>query len=140
MTPRQQFFALLIGGLILLLILELIRRRRLREEYSWLWVLTGFVIFLLVVWYDLLMALTRFLGIVLATSTVFFLGVVFLVLVNIHSSVKISTLTTQVKNLAQEVALLNGRLTGLAAPKEDGVAGPGAGKSPTPPPHDSGEG
>ena len=33
------------------LILELVRRRRLREEYSWLWLLTAAIMVLLVVWF-----------------------------------------------------------------------------------------
>src|SRR5205814_10236621 len=41
MTQTQRIFALVASLGTLLFILELVRRRRLREEYSWLWVLTS---------------------------------------------------------------------------------------------------
>lgn len=106
MLLRQKVFATVVGIGLLVLIFELVRRRKLREEYSWLWMLTGLVILILAVWHDLLVFLTRFIGAALPASTVFFLGVFFLVLINLYLSVKISKLTNQVKNLAQRLALL----------------------------------
>src|SRR3989442_1636035 len=50
MTPHQQFFAVLTSIIVFFLILELVRRRRLREEYSWLWLLTGAAMIVLAVW------------------------------------------------------------------------------------------
>lgn len=105
MTPQQQIFALIAGGLIFVLIIELIRRRLLREEYSWLWFLTGFVIFLLVTWYDLLRELSRIIGAKVVTTTLFLFALLFLITINIHFSIKISALANQVKDLAQELAI-----------------------------------
>src|SRR5512135_2804043 len=101
MTPQQQLFALIAGGAIFLSIIELIRRRLLREEYAWLWFATGFVIFVLVVWYDLLRELSRLIGAKVVTTTLFLFALLFLILINIHYSIKISALTNQVKDLAQ---------------------------------------
>ncbi len=105
MTPQQQVFALLAGGAIFVLIIELIRRRLLREEYSWLWFATGFVMFLIVVWYDLLVTLSNLIGAKVVTTTLFLFTLLFLILINIHYSIKISALTNQVKDLAQELAI-----------------------------------
>ncbi len=105
MTPQQQTFALIAGATIFVLIIELIRRRRLREEYSWLWFLTGFVIFTLVIWYDLLRELSRFIGAKVVTTTLFLFALLFLIMINIHYSIKISALTNQVKDLAQALAI-----------------------------------
>ena len=41
MLFQQKIFAIIASVLIMLLVVELVRRRRLREEYSWLWLLTG---------------------------------------------------------------------------------------------------
>ena len=106
MLPRQKIFALLLSIAILVLIIELVRRRKLREEYSWLWILTGSIIILLVVWYDALVALSHFIGAVLPTSTLFLFGLIFFMLLSLHFSVKISALTDQVKELVQQMALL----------------------------------
>ncbi len=107
MLPQQKIFALLLSVGILILIVELVRRRRLREEYSWLWILTGLLMILLIIWYDGLVALTHFIGAVLPTSTLFLFGLIFLMLISLHYSVKISDLTNQLKDLAQQVALLS---------------------------------
>ncbi|MGB8647513.1 MAG: DUF2304 domain-containing protein [Anaerolineae bacterium] len=105
MTPQQQAFALIAGAAIFIAIIELIRRRQLREEYSWLWFATGFVIFVLVIWYDLLRELSRLIGAKVVTTTLFLFAVLFLILINIHYSIKISALTNQVKDLSQALAV-----------------------------------
>ena len=60
MTIQQKLFALIIGAGVFLIILEMVRRRRLAEEYSFLWLATGLGIVVLVLWYDILERLTRF--------------------------------------------------------------------------------
>ncbi len=57
MTVQQKIFALIIGAGLFLVIIELVRRRKLAEEYSFLWLLTGFGIIVLILWYDLLSGL-----------------------------------------------------------------------------------
>ena len=106
MPLRQKILAILLSVGLIILIFELVRRRKLKEEYSWLWMLTGVVIFVLVIWHDLLLFVTRLLGIALPASTIFLFGVFFLILINLYFSVKISTLSTQIKELAQRQAIL----------------------------------
>lgn len=114
MPLQQQIFALLVSGLMFVLIIELVRRRRLREEYSVLWLATSVVIFVLVLKYDWLVALTHWIGAALPTTTLFIGALLFLTLVSIQFCVKISQLTDQVKNLSQDNALLRYRLETLA--------------------------
>ena len=47
MSPRQEIMAILLSVGLMVLIFELVRRRSLKEEYSWLWMLTGVTIFIL---------------------------------------------------------------------------------------------
>ncbi len=119
MPLRQKVFALFMAVIILVTIFELVRKRKLREEYSWLWIITG-VSILLVVWrYDLLVRFTHFIGAFWPTTTLFLLGLIFLMLINLHYSVKISGLTNQVKNLSQEITLIKGELSEQSLPVED---------------------
>ncbi|MBI4689213.1 MAG: DUF2304 domain-containing protein [Nitrospirae bacterium] len=104
-TTQQKFFALIIGAGLFLVIIEMVRRRKLAEEYSFLWLMTGLGIIVLVLWYDLLEWLTQFIGAVAPTTTLFIFGFVFLILINLHFSVKITKLTEQVKDLAQKLAI-----------------------------------
>ena len=110
LTLHQTVFALITSLLTFLFILELVRRRRLREEYSWLWLLTAGVMIVLVVWFRLLMIVTRLIGAVTPLNTLLLFAVLFLLAIAVHYSIIVSRLTTQVKNLAQELALLSARL------------------------------
>jgi hypothetical protein len=106
MTLHQKIFAVFVSLAIFVIIITLVRNRRLRAEYSWLWLLTGFVVFVLVVWYDLLVKLTTLIGAVAPTTTLFIFSIIFLVFVSLHFAIKISQLSDQLKNLAQKISLL----------------------------------
>lgn len=109
MPIRQKIVALVISFVILVVIVELVRRRRLREEYSVLWILTGIAILVLALSYELLERITEVIGAGLPTSTLFFFALIFLILVSLQFSVKVSDLSNQVKTLAQRIALLEVR-------------------------------
>jgi hypothetical protein len=119
MTPHQKIFAVAMSLALMLGIFELVRRRHLRIEYAWLWLVTGALVCLLVLRYDLLEDLTVLIGAVLPTTTLFIFALLFLMGVGLHFSVRISQLTAQLKNLAQEVAILR-----AAQPTDGGMSGP----------------
>jgi hypothetical protein len=107
MVPiRQKVFFLTIALLLLVVIIELIRRRRLRVEYSWLWIASGVTIIVLILRYEFLIKITAAVGAVVPTSTIFFFCILYLALLSLNYSVRLTELTRQVKELAQEVALL----------------------------------
>ena len=110
LTLHQTIFALTTSLLAFVFVLELVRRRRLREEYSWLWLLTAGAMAVLVVWYRLLLVITRIVGAVTPINTLLLCAVLFLFAIAVHYSMIISRLASQVKNLAQELALLSARL------------------------------
>lgn len=109
MPIRQQVVAILIAISIFLTVLELVRERKLREEYSWIWLLTGAGLVALTFWYNLLVEITHIIGAVAPTSTLFFFGLIFLMLVCVQFSIRISKLTNQVKELVQELTILRSR-------------------------------
>jgi hypothetical protein len=113
---RQKVFFLSIAVVLLLVILELVRRRRLRVEYSWLWIASGVTLVGVIVRYDVLVWLTGITGAVIPTSVIFFLSTLFLALLSLEYSVRLATLTRQVKELAHEIALLR-------AAREEGTLG-----------------
>ena len=106
LTLHQTVFALVVSLAAFVFVLDLVRRRRLREEYSWLWLLTAGTMVLLVVWYRLLILITKLAGAVTPLNTLLMCAVLFLFAIAVHYSMIISRLTVQVKNLAQELALL----------------------------------
>lgn len=106
MLARQKMFAILISIGLILLIFTLVRKRKLREEYAWLWILSSALIFIMSTWDSLLVKIGNFIGIKDPPSTIFFSGVFFILLICLHFCVKISTLTDQVKKLAQKLAII----------------------------------
>lgn len=114
MEMKPRFVALGISVVLVILIIELVRRRKLREEYSWLWLSLSVLMFVLALWPGLLGFASNLIGAVLSTSTLFFFALVFLMLINIQYSVEISSLRTQVKNLAQQLAILEAGAEGMA--------------------------
>jgi len=95
------------GSLALLLcIIELVRRRRLKEEYTVLWVTTAIVLLLLAAWPGLLSSLTRGIGAISQASTLYFFGLLFVVFLLLHFSLRVSQLERRVIALLQEIALL----------------------------------
>ena len=113
MPLRQQIFALIICVFVFATAIDMVRRRMLREEYSVLWLATSIVMFALVIRYDWLEALTRFIGAGLPTTTLFIGSIIFLMLISVQFSIKISRLTNQIKNLVQDNALLRTELDRL---------------------------
>ena len=113
MTPNQKVFALIVCVLVFAITFNMVRKRSLREEYSVLWLATSLLMFVLVLKYDWLVALTDLVGAALPTTTLFIGGLVFLVLIAVQFSIKLSTFSDQLKNLAQENALLRSDLEQL---------------------------
>ncbi|MFN8094401.1 MAG: DUF2304 domain-containing protein [Vicinamibacteria bacterium] len=124
MPLRQKVFFLAVAVVLLVVIVELVRRRRLRVEYSWLWIASGATIILVILRYDLLVSLTGLIGAAIPTSSLFFLCIMYLALLSLEYSVRLSELSRQVKELAQELALLRGERA-EAAPPGDDPPGPG---------------
>jgi hypothetical protein len=110
--PKTRVIA--VGGsiLVLLAVIELVRRRKLKEEYSVLWILTGVVLLVLSIWYGLLLKITSLIGAVLPTSTLFFFGLIFVMLMLLHFSVRVSHLERRMTALVQEIGLLSAQRDG----------------------------
>ncbi len=106
MEIKPRLLGLVISGVLMVVIVELVRRRKLREEYSILWLSLSAAMFVLALLPDLLNTVTGLIGAVIPTSTLFFFGLIFLIFINIQFSVQISSLSSRVKDLTQHVALL----------------------------------
>lgn len=106
MTTQLKILAAVIGVSLFLYIIELVRKRRLREEYAWVWLLTGLMIVVLALWYDLLVFIGKLLGGILPSALLFFFGLIALLLISLHQAIKISQLTDDIKRLSQELAIM----------------------------------
>jgi hypothetical protein len=106
MTTVLQGTAIVASVLITLLVIQLIRKRRLREEYSILWFVTSLLLLLLAVDRHSIDRLATLVGIAYPPSLLL-LGSIFAGFVlSMHFSIALSKLSEQNKRLAQEVGLL----------------------------------
>jgi hypothetical protein len=109
-TIRIQILAI-IGSLILIFfILELIRRKRLREEFSLLWLAMGVVFLVLSIFRGLLDKFSYLVGIGYPPAALFLILIMGLAVILIHFSVTISELKETQKKLIQEIGLLKSAL------------------------------
>jgi len=109
-SAATRLLALLVSVAFLLAVLDLVRRRKLREEYTPIWVGTAVGILFCSVWFDGLRSLTRAVGAWTPSSTLFFFGELFLLVVCLNYAVKLSLVNSQVKALAQEIAILKAQI------------------------------
>lgn len=112
MMWTQRIVLLVLGLGLLGLTLNLIRKRRLREEYAVLWVATSIVTLLFVLFSGVLFNVATWLNldhVMLMLLIVF----VFLMAIVLHYSVAISRHSEREKGLSQEVALLKDELEKL---------------------------
>ena len=105
-----RLLALVCSVTLVLTVLWLVRRRVLREEYTPIWMGVALGIAALSLVPPLLGWLTRAVGAWTPSSTLFFFGELFLLAICLNYAVRLSGMTLQIKNLAQELAVLRGEL------------------------------
>jgi hypothetical protein len=105
-----RLLAICMSLMLVSVVLWLVLRRRLREEYTPIWMGVAVALVVVSLRLDWLHWLTRVLGAWTTSSLLFFLGEVFLVVICLNYAVRLSRAGLQIKNLAQEVALLRARL------------------------------
>ncbi|MFN3428422.1 MAG: DUF2304 domain-containing protein [Candidatus Sericytochromatia bacterium] len=114
----------IIGSLALLaFIVDLLRKRRLREEYSILWLLGGVCFLVLAVFRDLLTQVSFAVGVAYPPAALFLMLIMGAYLMLLHFSMVFSRLADKTKLMAQEIALLRLELDRVRAEREPGPVG-----------------
>lgn len=112
---RIQYLAILGSLLMLIGIVELIRKKRLKEEYALLWLFGGGIFLFFAVWRMGLHHLSYFIGIAYPPVTLLLLILMGAVAILVHYSIVITKLSKQNKRLTQELGLLRWELETLKA-------------------------
>lgn len=114
MSFQIKVFGLLASAILMIYIIDLVRKKKLREEYSFIWFVIGISMIIFLLRFDLIIALTKFLGVLSPNNVIFFFSVLFLLIIALQFSVRISNLTDQIKVLAQENTLLRKKFEEMA--------------------------
>ena len=103
---RFQILAV-IGSLIFLaLIVYLVRKKKLREDYSLLWLFFGGIFLLLSIWRESLEYISKAIGVAYGPAAIFIILIMSLFMIMIQFSLIISKQANQISMLAQEISLL----------------------------------
>ncbi|MBM4428713.1 MAG: DUF2304 family protein, partial [Chloroflexi bacterium] len=118
MQFRARLFAMLIGLAVLFFVTNLVRTKKLKEEFALLWLLTGVVLVLTPLFIDYLDIVAHALGVDYPPALIFLLAIISLLLILFQFSLRISHFSEQIKVLTQELALLRAQVEELehAAP------------------------
>lgn len=120
-SGAARLVALVFSVCLVCIVLWLVRKRTLRAEYTPIWMGVAFGLFVVALNMDILRGITKILGAWTISSTVFFLGEFFLLAICLNYAVRLSQAGTQIRRLAQELALLRQRVDELS-----GAGGGGA--------------
>jgi hypothetical protein len=120
---------------LLALVIVLIRRSRLEEGYSLLWMLAGIVLVLLAAWRGLLRIISDGLGIFYPPTALFVVGFGFVILILLQFSVVISRLSRENVDLVHRIALLEWKLDQVTRSDEQPGQGPAPCDPDMPPAH-----
>jgi len=110
MTPMQRIIAGFASLLVMALIIDLVRRRKLREEYSILWLAAGFLMILTAIHGRIVNWMARLMHTEHPEYGLFVLALFVGIVLAIHFTVVLSKLTAQNWRLTQEVGLLRTEL------------------------------
>jgi len=105
-----QVVSIVVSLSVFLAVVELIRRSHLKERYSLVWLAASVVLVIFSVWRPLLHAIARIFGIYYPPSFLFLLAIGFLIVLLLHFSTIISSLSERNNHLAQEIGMLKERL------------------------------
>jgi len=106
----QRVVAIAATGGLILLILELVRRKRLMERYALLWLFSAVILLVFAAWRGLLSTISWDVGVHYPPAFLFAIAFGAELLLLLHFSLAVSSLTDQNKILAQRLGLLQKRL------------------------------
>ena len=107
---NQKVFIIITGFILLCIVIELVRRRKMLEQYSALWILIGVCAVTFLWLYPLVEWITALIGAGWTTSTILFGATLALLLLNLQLCVKISEFQYNIKDIVQELAMLADRV------------------------------
>ena len=122
---KLELFILGLALLNLVIVIEVVRRRRMHEHFAMMWLALGIGGIVLAALRPVVDRVSSLLGISYGTSLVFTVSIFFLFVLSMYLSIRVSRLETQIEQLAEHIAFLEGDpLDSPTAPDTARQAGP----------------
>ena len=115
MISPAQLLSIAVSAGLLLLVVSLVRRRRLTEEYSFIWVVCAAALLGLSIFRGVLHALARWLGIFYPPAVLLLILIFFVFVASLYFSVVISRQRQQIEHLVEDQAILEREVRALQA-------------------------
>jgi len=115
MSLRARLFFIALGVSVLLIVINLVRTKKLKEEYAILWLFMALFLVFAPIFADTIEFISLSLGVDYAPALLIVATLVCFMLIFFHFSVTISKFSEQIKTLTQSLALTNKRLQDLEA-------------------------
>ena len=109
MTISVQIAAIVVSTALLLTVLDLVRRRKLSEEHSVVWIVCAVALLILSIWRESLHVVAAWLGVFYPPAVLLLVLVFSVFTACLAFSVVISRQGAQIERLAEEVAILAAR-------------------------------
>lgn len=109
-TNKVQFLAIAFSVVLLGFIFNLIRQKKIKEEYSILWLGLGFIFMVFSIWRKGLDFISELMGVAYPPAALFLILIMAVFLILIQFSMIISKHSENNKNLSQEFALMKHEL------------------------------
>jgi hypothetical protein len=106
LSMKIQIVSIVVSLSFLFLIARLIVRGKIREEYSIVWLCLTVLLLVFSIWREGLNAAARLLGVFYPPSLVFMAAILAITVFLVHLSIVVTKLQRQLKEAAQEIALL----------------------------------
>ena len=117
---RAQLFVIVLGLMVLLFILNQVRRKKIREEYSLLWILSATVLVLSATFIKGVEKVSHLVGIYYPPAFLFLIAILMVMVLQFHFSTVISSLREQNKNLTQDLGILEAEVKELKRALDQG--------------------
>ena len=106
MSSPVQIVAAVVSGALLLVVLDLVRRRKLTEEYSFIWIVCAAALLALSLHRETLHLVARWLGVFYPPAVLLLVLIVFVFVACLYFSVVISRQRAQIERLIEDVAIV----------------------------------
>ena len=116
---RTRVFVILLGIAVAAFVINQVRRRKIKEQYALLWIMTAILFVLIPLLIDVVNAISYALGILYPPAFIFMIALICVILLLFQFSMSISKFSEQLKVLIQDIALLTRRVEELESNRAD---------------------
>ena len=106
MNPGVRFFIIILSFVVLAVVINFIRKKKLRVDYAILWVITGLVLIILPLINNYLDRFAYSIGVYYPPALIYVFAILFIIMILLDFSIRISKLSEQNKNLIQDLGIL----------------------------------